>query len=140
MATVTTGKGKSKTSRKKQPRAIRLLARVKGLVAGMFQVTEGAKVDRYFFSEVGSDFGRGFKVEKWDDEARAVVEEYHVNLDGDRSTCECKGHLYHGHKARCRHVAGLLALVAAGKLDDHEAAHATRADLPVPAWPGREVA
>ena len=38
---------------------------------------------------------------------------YHVNLNGPASTCDCKGHVSHGH---CKHVDALLALTAAGKV------------------------
>ena len=38
---------------------------------------------------------------------------YHVNLDGRASTCDCKGHVSHGH---CKHVESLLALQQRGKL------------------------
>jgi hypothetical protein len=114
MATVRKTASKSKASKK--DRTIRLLARVPGMVAGMFSITEAGTTDRYFFSERPADFSRGFLVEKWSEAVRAVVQEYHVCLDGDRSTCECKGHLRWGHRTVCRHVAGLVALAAAGKV------------------------
>jgi hypothetical protein len=60
---------------------------------------------------VTADFGRGFLVEKIDTAAQTAA--YHVNLDGDKRTCECKGHLRHGH---CKHADGLAALIAAGRL------------------------
>jgi hypothetical protein len=53
----------------------------------------------------------GFKVEKVGPEADGAA--YHVNIDGDRRTCECKGYLRHGH---CKHGDGLAALLAAGRL------------------------
>ena len=40
-------------------------------------------------------------------------ETYHVNLDGDKRTCECKGFLKWNH---CKHADGLAALIAAGRL------------------------
>ncbi len=47
-------------------------------------------------------------------------EDRDVLLDGEHSTCECKGVLRHGMKAangkRCKHIAGLMAAVVAGQL------------------------
>jgi hypothetical protein len=65
--------------------------------------------DRYFVSRVPADFGAGFLVEK----VGAPESSYHVNLSGAQSSCECKGFLRWG---RCRHVEGLAALHAAGRL------------------------
>jgi hypothetical protein len=59
-------------------------------------------------TELPADFGGGFAVEKITDGTT-----YHVNLDGERGTCECKGFLHHAH---CKHVEGLAALIAAGRL------------------------
>jgi hypothetical protein len=57
-----------------------------------------------------STVGRAFLVEK----VFALEEAaYHVNLNGQQSSCECKGFLHHGH---CKHVEGLTVLVQAGKL------------------------
>jgi hypothetical protein len=114
-AATSKGKAGGKAARKKD-RTIRLLARVPGMPAGMFSITEAGKTDRYFFSERPADFGRGFKVEKWSEAVRAVVQEYHVCLDGERSSCGCKGHLRWGHRTVCRHVPGLAALAEHGKL------------------------
>jgi hypothetical protein len=41
------------------------------------------------------------------------VEEYHVCLNGRKSLCDCKGFFHAGH---CKHVDGLSALAAAGKI------------------------
>jgi hypothetical protein len=40
-------------------------------------------------------------------------EQYDVQVNGPRSTCECLGFLKHGH---CKHVAGLQAIIASGRL------------------------
>jgi len=37
-------------------------------------------------------------------------------LPGTRSTCDCKWGIYGANKKACRHVAGLQALIAQGKL------------------------
>jgi hypothetical protein len=77
------------------------------------------EVFQYWLSSLDSDFGAAYLFTKF-----AAIEkdgepnEYHVNLDFERGfhTCECKGHLHHGHKTQCKHIAGLLALINAGKL------------------------
>ena len=75
------------------------------------QITVGKEVDHYFVSRIPSDFGTGFLVEQCNFDSKDKV--YHVNLDGQRSTCDCPGHLHHGH---CKHVDGTAALVRMGKL------------------------
>jgi hypothetical protein len=70
--------------------------------------------ERYFLSRVPADFGEGYFVEKIGPEAEES--RYHVHLSADGNSCECRGHLRWGHKTQCRHIAGLLALRAAGKL------------------------
>ena len=60
---------------------------------------------------IPADFGRGFRLEKIGLEANG--EAYHVNLDGDRRSCECKGF---GRWNHCKHADGLAALIAAGRL------------------------
>jgi hypothetical protein len=83
-----------------------------------FQVlwlTVGEQRTGYYLSALPSDFGLAFKLEKFGIEGGEI---YHVNLDtqtGNHS-CECLGHVKHGHKIRCKHVASLLALRGAGKL------------------------
>ena len=42
----------------------------------------------------------------------------HLGDKDSAPSCECKGHLQHGHKTVCRHLACVRALIAAGKLDD----------------------
>ena len=105
------------SSRKsKTPRSLRLLAWTKAIATGGFlSIAEGKKEDRYEIAEIASDFGRGFRVQKF-----AVVEgeirreeAYHVNLDGDGDTCECKGNLRFGY---CRHVEAMKTLVRCGKI------------------------
>ena len=63
---------------------------------------------RYFLWPIPSDFGTAFRLEKFED-----GEVYTVNLDGERSSCDCLGHLPWGH---CKHAEGLAVLKAAGKL------------------------
>jgi hypothetical protein len=67
----------------------------------------------YYVRSIPSDFGRAFRWEKFSVEGG---ETYHVNLDGEPGTCECKGHLAHGHKTVCKHIACSRKLIAEGKL------------------------
>lgn len=62
----------------------------------------------YTFCRIGSAFGVAFRLVK----VLAPAERYDVLLDGERSSCECKGFLRHHH---CKHRDGLQALVDAGK-------------------------
>ena len=68
------------------------------------------KIDAYDLLEIGADTGRGFELTKPD---RTV---YHVNVGGMQESCECKGHLQHGHRTVCKHRAVLAKLIALGKL------------------------
>jgi hypothetical protein len=61
--------------------------------------------------------GRGWRLVPFGVEAaEGRPEHYDVRLDGPRSSCECLGHLRHGQRTTCKHVAALLALTAAGQL------------------------
>jgi hypothetical protein len=75
--------------------------------------------DLYRVTPIDADFGDGFEVAKVlaaDMTGVDYAEPYHVNLSGATSTCECKGHLRHGHKTVCRHIALIRVLKNAGKL------------------------
>lgn len=69
----------------------------------------------YYVSAIPADFGRGYRFEKF---ACQGGEVYAVNVGdaGEPASCECLGHLRHGHKTVCRHVAAAKALVEAGKV------------------------
>jgi hypothetical protein len=100
--------------RKPRPRPARFISlRVKPAdgSTGVVRIRVGTESADYFLTEIPSDFGRGFRVEKIGLECQEGA--YHVNLDGGNKTCECKGHLKWGH---CKHADGLAALVAAGRL------------------------
>lgn len=83
-------------------------------VGGSIQITIGKQVHCYNILPIPSDFGTAFRLTKrelvhdgygmWElhDMAR-----YDVNLNGQQSTCECKGFLHHGH---CKHISGLTVL------------------------------
>jgi hypothetical protein len=100
-------------SRRKPERRIRLVRPVTA-GAGALLITVDGEHHTYLVSPVPSDFGSAFLLTKqehvpidpgvWElrDTAR-----YHVNLDGERSSCECLGFTKHGH---CKHVEGLTVL------------------------------
>jgi hypothetical protein len=85
---------------------------------GVLRVAEtvGRKVvvDDYFVLPIPADFGVAFEVTKLVP-GKGADTRYAVNLggEGEPATCECKGFLEWGH---CRHVSGLQALRAAGRL------------------------
>ena len=119
MATITSTKGRR--TRKYVPttqreRKVRLLAWLTDLRAGVLRIVEEGKAspDFYHVCEIGSDYGRGFCLQKMVNGNPTTCEEpYHVCLRPVASTCECKGFLRHGH---CRHVEALTALLEADKL------------------------
>ena len=65
------------------------------------------QLDSYTLESIASDHGRGLLLHKADGTS------YAVRLSGPDSTCDCKGHVAHGH---CKHVESLLALQERGKL------------------------
>jgi hypothetical protein len=75
----------------------------------------GREAFTYWLSPLASDFGQGFRLEKFTDGVQ-----YDVHLGDDGSTsCECKGALRWGH---CKHTESILALRQAGRLAAKEAA------------------
>jgi hypothetical protein len=106
-ATATIPAGQRKP-RAKPHRSIRLCVRPHEQGSGVVRIAVGKEQADYFLTELAADFGRGFLLEKI-----GAEETYHVNLNGERSSYECKGFLRHGH---CKHRDGLAALTAAGRL------------------------
>jgi hypothetical protein len=87
------------------------------LVAGVLVIREGKATDAYSVAQTDSAFGTAYSVGKIVPNGAHADGPYHVNLSADGAhSCECKGHLQHGHKTRCRHVAALLALTVKGEL------------------------
>jgi hypothetical protein len=85
---------------------------------GKIRIVCGKVDTEYTVIELPCDIGgRGFEVSNLSN-----LEIYHVNLNGRDRSCDCIGHLRHGH---CKHADGLAALIAAGKLPQQskEAAH-----------------
>jgi hypothetical protein len=66
------------------------------------------KVKSYEVRPIESDFGRAFAVR-----SRVEGKEYSVLIDGHNSACDCPGHVFTGG---CKHLSGLLTLIAGGRL------------------------
>ena len=77
---------------------------------GVFRITAGGESQFYTLRELRCEIGgRGFAVHRL-----GMGTVYHVRVGGrDDCSCECLGYLRWG---RCKHVAGLLALVKQGLL------------------------
>ena len=101
----------ARAGQRKPERGIRLEVRPEGDCPGIVRITVGNQYADYFLTPMPSDFGRAFKVEKIGLQVNDPP--YHVNIDADKRTCECKGFLRHGH---CKHADGIAALIAAGRL------------------------
>ena len=106
-----TARPRQRKPRPKPTRYVRLVIQPGADSLGVVRLTVGGKSADYLLTPLAADFGRGFQVEKIGLEGNGEV--YHVNLDGDKKTCECEGFLKWGH---CKHADGLAALIAAGKL------------------------
>lgn len=76
-----------------------------GFASGILKITQDGKAEVYAVSPIDSDFGIGVRFEKFD--AAEGDESYEVLVDGDRSTCSCKGHTYGGY---CKHADAAMAL------------------------------
>jgi hypothetical protein len=100
-------------TRKPQPRSMRLCTIG---TADVLWLTVGKLTTAYKLTRLESDFGQAYRLSKAI-QGDGAAEEYDVCLlDGGRSTCECKGHLQHGHKTVCKHIAALGLLQKQGKL------------------------
>ncbi len=102
--------------RRPKARTVNLLLPVGPLdTNGVLRLTDGGKETLFFVDRLASEVGgAAFRLTKFEQHQRGEDDAvYNVLLDGERSSCECKGHLRHGH---CRHVEALTALKAAGKL------------------------
>ena len=111
MNATTSAPARQRRQRVKPQRFVRLCVRPEGASPGVVRITVGKEHADYFLTLIPADFGRGFKVEKIG--LHENEPPYHVHLDGENRSCECKGFLRHGH---CKHSDGLAALVAAGRL------------------------
>jgi hypothetical protein len=112
MSTTTTATApRQRKARPKPERFVRLCVKPQNGTAGVLRIRVGKEESDYLLTEIASDFGRGFKLEKIGLEANG--EAYHVNLDAKNKTCECKGFLRWQH---CKHADSLAALIAAQRL------------------------
>jgi hypothetical protein len=76
----------------------------------VLRITVGKKPAHYFVTPLRADFGSAYELRKIGPNGFEPVG-YHVNLNGQQSSCECRGFLQHGH---CKHVSGLAVLQACG--------------------------
>ena len=96
---------------KKPPkRSIQLIRSTNIDGIGVLRIAVGNYSDFYTFHEIPCDIGgRGFAVHRL-----GLGELYHVRVGSpSECSCECLGFLRHG---RCKHVAGLLALIGRGEI------------------------
>ena len=95
---------------KPKTRTIRLVRPPNAEGVGVFCIEVGEKLQFYVFREIRCDIGgRGFAVHRL-----GRGELYHVRVGvPEDASCECLGFLRWG---RCKHVAGLSALVRKGEL------------------------
>jgi hypothetical protein len=66
----------------------------------------------YRLTKLPSDFGHAYRLDKAD-QGDGQPETYDVLLDGERSSCECKGFLRWHH---CKHVESLTTLRQLGRV------------------------
>jgi hypothetical protein len=80
----------------------------------LLEMAVGNDCFSYWLRPIPAAEGQGFQLRKM---LQDGGEAYHVLLHGPHGhSCECPGHLRWGHRTVCKHVAGLLALIAEGKL------------------------
>lgn len=109
------------TTAKPRPRPVpsaELLIRPDGDAPAAALLSAGRLADAYLITPVAEEpsaargvFGRTYRTYRVEKIADGTV--YEVRLNGEQSSCQCKGFTYTGH---CKHVTGLAALVAAGQL------------------------
>jgi hypothetical protein len=102
-------------SRQTRPARSPVARTIRKTAPGQVTIKAGNLEDCYTLVEIpcgGAFDGRGFVCEKF-----GAAEPYHVFLsrNGQNDTCDCPGGTYRG---KCKHVAGLRALLSRGRLDD----------------------
>jgi hypothetical protein len=81
---------------------------------GVLDIIDGKVITSFFLYPVASDFGLAYRLEKFAGHQRGDDDAvYHVCLEHDTATCDCKGGCY---CQKCRHVEALRDLQAKGKL------------------------
>jgi hypothetical protein len=99
--------------RRKPVRTVRL-SPPSGDAPGILDIVQDGKLTSFFYWPIPSDWGISARLEKFATHRRGDGDdEYDVNLEETGGSCECRGHLSHGH---CRHVEALRALAAKGEL------------------------
>jgi hypothetical protein len=106
---MTTTTATRKTTKKQETRTAKLTTVGTARVLGL---TTGKDTAFYLLTTLAATVGAGFHLAKAD-RGDGPGEEYDVLLDGQFSSCECKGFLRWNH---CKHVEALTALVKSGKL------------------------
>jgi hypothetical protein len=100
-------------TRKTLPRSMRLTTIG---TSDVLWLTVGKLTTAYKLTRLPSDFGAAYRLDKAD-QGDGQPESYDVCLlDGGRSICGCKGHLQHGHKTVCKHIAACALLHKQGKI------------------------
>src|SRR5436190_24286806 len=113
----TTTDGKPTRQRRKRVRTVKLV-QAPGSTApggpGMLDIREDGNLTCFWLYPAVSDYGTAFRLEKYEHQRRGDDDAaYNVLLNGEQSSCECRGFLRWGD---CRHVEALSALRNAGKL------------------------
>jgi hypothetical protein len=107
---------------------VRLLTAPTPETAGSVLITEDGVEQPYLVVRIPADFGEGWKVVKVEltptepgsPPKAEVTATYHVNLNGQQSSCTCLGFLRHGmfrDGRGCKHIAALFALKASSRLN-----------------------
>ena len=111
MNATATARPRQRKPRQKPARFARLVIKPGPDTVGVLRLTVNRKSVDYLLTPIAADWGRGFRLEKigLDFDGSA----YHVNIDGDKKTCDCKGHSRWSH---CKHADSVAALIRAGKL------------------------
>ncbi|HEY7310011.1 MAG TPA: hypothetical protein VH643_11685 [Gemmataceae bacterium] len=105
----------AKTRKSRKPeRRIRVLHPLSDSGAAVVAITVDNKEEVYAVRRIAADFGAAYHVIKGElveepDESLRLHDAAHYDLclNGEQSTCECKGFLRWHH---CKHVSGLTAL------------------------------
>ncbi|MHB1424603.1 MAG: hypothetical protein ACYC3I_15655 [Gemmataceae bacterium] len=100
--------------RVKPERRVRVIMPIRDNYMGSIEIKMGKEQFIYGIMPMKSDFGVAFRLIESElirqpDNTFELhdTDRYDVLLNGEQSTCECKGFLGHGH---CKHVDGLTTL------------------------------
>jgi hypothetical protein len=95
------------TRKSTKPRSLRFYPGSPALV----EMQIGRDSFAYWIKPIVVDFGAAYEVRKLLADGGDV---YHCHTETHRFSCDCRGHVRHGH---CKHSDSIHALIAAGKLD-----------------------